>query len=486
MLTVTQGNDADQGGSDVGRTTIDLFGPVRVTGARGGDATPKLAKARAILVCLALAPEGRMSRAALRARLWEGRGAEQQAASLRQALSHLRAALGPDRDVLVADAATVALDLGAVELRRPPEEAPGDLATDLDPHEPAFRAWLEAQRGGAARAVEAGPPAMPVVAATGLGGPLADLVATAAMRRVASVLPLRFVPDGAADGADVVLRVIEAGGQLAGARLDGGDGMPLATVTLASGQDARTATDAIAREMLRLPRMGMGDVLCFDPARLAAAEARLAGQAGAPAMALRAFLRNTRIVERMSQDPAEELLEARALSLDALDLEPDNPFALAVASHVAVRQGRIASADAMARRAVHLAPDSAFAQLAFGVVASATGRRGAALTAAGRARRMAGAMVAPAFGVMFHALAAARLGRAEEARDHALAAHDLARDFRPPLRYLAVLQARLGAPEAAAEALALLRRLEPDVTRERLFDPDYPMASLRDGGLLTP
>ena len=48
-----------------------------------------------------------------------------------------------------------------------------------------------------------------------------------------------------------------------------------------------------------------------------------------------------------ASDAGIPMAEARALSLDALDLEPANPFALSVATHVAVRQGRIPSAAEM-------------------------------------------------------------------------------------------------------------------------------------------
>jgi len=467
----------------MGLATLDLFGPVRLTDAHGHDCTPRLAKARAVLVLLARAPEGRMGRAALRNMIWEDRGAEQQAASLRQALSQIRAALGDARDVLLADAATVSLNFALISVRMPPEERPEEFATDLDLHEPAFTAWLAQQRQPAGP--PPAPPAgrLPVVAVTGHGVDLCDLVASTALSRAAKVLPLRVARSE--DGFDYFLEILPGPqGELGGLRLTSQDDEVVAVDAFPAEIAPTAAADLAARALLRTPGMGLADVLSFDADRLARAEARLEGQGSATALTLRAFLRNTRIVERIATDPREELAEARALSLDALDQEPDNSFALSVAAHIAIRQARIGSAVDMAKRAVQIAPDSAFAHVALSVVSGATGRARVATSAAATARKLTGATLTPGFRAMAQAAAAAAAGQAEAARDHAFAAADFARGFRPPLRYLCVLQDYLGDPEGAKATLSDLQRIEPGVDAAILRRPDYPLASLRRGGIL--
>lgn len=468
----------------MGLATLDLFGPVRLTDEHGQDCTPRLTKARAILALLARAPEGRMGRAAIRALVWEDRAPEQQAASLRQALSAIRSTLGDARDILNADAATVALDFSRVSVRHPPEEMPEQFATDLDLHEPTFVSWMAAQRQLPQASDDAMPDGrLPVIAVTGHGAAFCELVASTALKRAAAVLPIRVALPN--DEFDYYLEILPApDGTLAGLRLTDAADQVVAADAFPTRISPSSAADLAARAVLRAPTMGLSDALAFDAARLEKAESRLEGQGGAAALTLRAFLRNTRVVERIATDPAEELAEARALSLDALDLEPDNPFALSVASHISVRLGRTASATEMAKRAARLAPTSAFAHVALSVVAGATGRSRAAAAAARRARKLSGVTLAPGFGAMAQAAAAAASGDAKAARDHAFAATDFARGFRPPLRYLAVLQSYLGDAEGAQATLQELQRLEPGVDEDTLRSADYPLASLRRGGII--
>ena len=94
---------------------IFLFGPLTVQDRAGTVRTPRGQKVQALVAMLALAPRGARSRVWLRDKLWSDRQEEQASASLRQALTELRKALGPlAQDILNADKNTVSLDLDRV------------------------------------------------------------------------------------------------------------------------------------------------------------------------------------------------------------------------------------------------------------------------------------------------------------------------------------------------------------------------------------
>ncbi|TIY11489.1 MAG: hypothetical protein E5V16_05165 [Mesorhizobium sp.] len=63
-----------------------------------------------MIALLAVAPGHTRTRAWLQQRLWSDRAAEQAAGSLRAALSEIRRALGPHRQLLVASRHAVTLD----------------------------------------------------------------------------------------------------------------------------------------------------------------------------------------------------------------------------------------------------------------------------------------------------------------------------------------------------------------------------------------
>ncbi len=133
-----------------------LIGPLQVTRPDGTEVTPRGRKACAILAMLALSPKLCRSRTVLQDRLWSDRAPEQGSASLRQALSEIRRALGPSRDCLIADLRTVALASELVEidlemtdleaLARSSANDPPVLLEGLDIRDPEFEHWLRDQR----------------------------------------------------------------------------------------------------------------------------------------------------------------------------------------------------------------------------------------------------------------------------------------------------------------------------------------------------
>ncbi|MGL6211242.1 MAG: SARP family transcriptional regulator, partial [Paracoccaceae bacterium] len=93
------------------KVELRLGGPLAVLGPDGIDLTPQGSRRVLGLVALiATAPEMRRRRKDLQALLWSDRTPDQQSASLRQALSDLRRALGPFKGVLLADRQSIGFD----------------------------------------------------------------------------------------------------------------------------------------------------------------------------------------------------------------------------------------------------------------------------------------------------------------------------------------------------------------------------------------
>jgi DNA-binding SARP family transcriptional activator/Tfp pilus assembly protein PilF len=145
----------------IARLLVRCFGPLRIDGA-DDRLLPRSRKARAILAYLVMSGGAGASRDRLSGLLWGTRGQEQARASVRQALTEIRSALGEQR--ILADRLTVRLatdtvetDLGRIleALRRDPDALAGalggiegELFADLDGIETELDHWLHAQRAG--------------------------------------------------------------------------------------------------------------------------------------------------------------------------------------------------------------------------------------------------------------------------------------------------------------------------------------------------
>lgn len=99
------------------RIKISLFGSFHMEGPKGENLTPRGQKARALLALIALAKRGQRSRVWLCSKLWSDRATEQAYASLRQALTEIRKALGAySASVLLTDQFNVSIDLNQVSI----------------------------------------------------------------------------------------------------------------------------------------------------------------------------------------------------------------------------------------------------------------------------------------------------------------------------------------------------------------------------------
>ncbi len=128
---------------------VALFGPFSVSDADGLDITPTGRKARALFAMLALAPNGRRSRAWLQDKLWSGKAQHLGRASLRHELSHMRRHFSDaGHDLLKTHGDDIVLDLAQIETdiqdQVPPEHH--ELLEGLDVDDPEFEHWLSEER----------------------------------------------------------------------------------------------------------------------------------------------------------------------------------------------------------------------------------------------------------------------------------------------------------------------------------------------------
>lgn len=128
---------------------VSIIGAVQVLDQDGQDRTPKSKKTRGLVALLMFSKDFRRARSWLQDKLWSDRGAEQGAASLRQALTELRRALGPHRDALITEKGTVQLDPNAVTLIDVAADSTQgyEICEDLDGiRDPEFENWLRDRR----------------------------------------------------------------------------------------------------------------------------------------------------------------------------------------------------------------------------------------------------------------------------------------------------------------------------------------------------
>lgn len=135
---------------------IHVFGPLKLLGPDGADLTPNSAKARGVLALLALGPPQGRSRAWLQDKLWSRQDHEQGSASLRQALSAIRKALGEFRHTIKSSSGMLSLDPDEITVNLAPNLFASkfvstfsnrcELLEGLEINDPEFNDWLRDQR----------------------------------------------------------------------------------------------------------------------------------------------------------------------------------------------------------------------------------------------------------------------------------------------------------------------------------------------------
>ena len=487
------------------RHRLRLMGPVNLVTAEGRDVTPRGRKARGMLALLGTAPGLRMARAQLQDRLWSLSPPVQSSASLRQALRELRQAL---EGALIGGDGWVGLDPAAVEVDlRPRAGLAGqvaEFAQGLEIDDPEFEDWLRDMR----LALEDRVP-VPELAALVLCEPrgegsqarmLAEIVLQEAAARAAPLIPARIIrtPDG---GEGLLVESWCLGGQgeralMMTALRDLGTGAQLwaQSDALAPGlPDMRRLGSVLAAAMIQAARQsGAGgglrypvpDLFTFSRRRLLAADRRLQQAEGAVPRALQAFLRYTLIIERQGADPRSLADEAEAFCRQSLEAAPTDPIVLSTFALLKSLRGEVAAALDLARLACRLSPGHDMAHLALSQALNDAGRDRDALMTIVKADAGPMAMLGQPSWRLRLMVAQLRLGRLAEAEAAAAAALAHAPECRPALRALAALRFHRGDEAGAADALAALRRAEPDFSLALMASPDYPVLTLRRMGLL--
>ena len=517
---------------------IALHGPFAARAVpSGADLTPRPHKARAILAMLALAPEHRRGRRWIEERLWSDRAPAQAAGSLRQALVDLRRALGDHDGILEAGRDWIALRAGAVRIAT--GTAGGDLLDGVFVRDPAFLRWLESVRRGAGPAVplaagEAEPggtaqgrEAVPVVircATANLPGTGSAVVAEIIAARIAediadhvSVATLVAAP-GAPCDLEITCNVVENDGvclafirvvhQPSGRVVFTRDCRFVGTSTALAGSEAliQAAWEAAERTVGRVPhvlgiatratksaalgQLALHKMFSFDQAQLGEAD-RLMEQAyevegNAVHLAWRGLLQMVKAIE-LGQAQRPELHDmAQSLTRHAMEHPGGNATVKALVSQTrAMLFGDANAAGQAAAQALEANPRNPFALQAMAVARMLAGDGEAAYRLSAQGRAHASRSAFRHWWDAHHATVCIATGRLEEATLAAEAAAFGAPSLRPAYRYLMSLHAHRGDLDAARRMHERLEALEPGFTLERMLeDPDYPVRTLRQTGLL--
>ncbi|MCQ0969348.1 SARP family transcriptional regulator (plasmid) [Paracoccus sp. TK19116] len=506
---------------------LRLAGPVELTGPGGETLTPRGMRARAALAIMGTARCHKVMRARLQDLIYSERGEEQGAASVRQLLREIRIALDGHREALVTGPGWVGLDKNSVRVDTTPRMGPDgqrlEFAADLDVADPEFEDWLrEARAHHENQPIPAEPEAesdlpklivqMPI-AGDPQSSVLAAMILNEAVARAADVMPIDVIhgdPGLAQLGSGMELGVLaartDAALQLfftAKARRDGRVlwsrrfGLPDGDTARMIQTVAGNVTIAIlhglqsfdaAQPSGAMRRPPIEDVFSYSSKRLARAEQMLSTMDAGPSqpivLALRSYIRNTMLLERLSPEPQADAELADELAIRARELAPGNATVLAVNSLIAAWKSEPDVAYEMARQARMIDADNPMVRLALSTGLTSVGRHKEAEAEASSADELSLSTLGPAAWYLRRAIAALRSGDMPTAERHFAATHGFAPENRPALRFISAVRFQRGDLEGAQKSLLELKKIEPDFSLDLMASDDYPVKSLRDAGLL--
>ncbi|TPE52681.1 tetratricopeptide repeat protein [Amaricoccus solimangrovi] len=486
-------------------------------------------------------PDLRRPRIWLQDKLWSDKPAKQGAGNLRQTLLRLRRAFGAHEDCLVAHADWLGLDPARVRVvleppaTLPAEERP-EFAEGLSIEDPEGEDWLRERRSAFADHLEATlagredagaevteiRPILllePPDAEAGDPKRLGEMLTTDIGALVAETGNALVLAERPHTGLPIVralrlrLRVVLIGTtavfraqvyEARGARLvwNGRHALDLRVDGGAASLDdfAAAISDVIVHELARsrpdeletssgLSYRAIEKFMSFTRADMSEGHRLLAtAYAICPSpviLAWQAYLRTAQYIERAAPDERGAREDALEAIQKALVSDPFNPIVQSVASDVfSLFDGSTVLALELARRAVASSPANAFARASLAYRLAWTDRAEEGHDQALRALDLAACHPNRATWFMLCCVTAVRTGRFAEALHFGARAHELAPNYKPPLRFLAALHFHGGREAAAHQALRALRRLEPDFDLSSFEDPDYPVASLRGTPLL--
>lgn len=501
--------------------TLRLMGPVELIGPDALRLTPRGMRARGALAVMGSAAGMRVLRARLQDLLFSTRDPDHANASLRQVLREIRIGLMDWREALVSGPGWVGLDPAIVRIdmtaRPGPDGQRPEFAADLDIDDPEFEDWLRDARTHAEEvAIPAAPQAqmLPVlltaepVASDLDSGVIAAMVMGEAAGRVCDLVPMVSISEKADPGQAAIVLSAVANRMADGTHLlirlnyrPGSRTLWSHKFVLAPDDLTRAMSDCTAQictgilrvlEALRTVdaalAVSIADVFSYNAARLDRAERALArmddGVNASLTMALRSWVLITQVFERLVPDPQGSIQEARHLAKTAREADPYSATALAVGSLV---EGYLRHGPAsfwLAQQAVQMDARNFVARYAYSQALTDLGRHKEALREAQAGLAEALPVLNPATLQMRMGVALTRLGRLDEAEARFDAVQQFAPDNRPSLRFLSALRYHRHDEAGATAALRALQRIEPGFSLDQMRSDTYPVATLRDGGLL--
>ncbi|MCR8547378.1 transcriptional regulator [Salipiger sp. P9] len=520
---------------------ISVLGPLRVQcGDSGATLTPKGAKNQALLALLALSPEMTRPRRWLEDKLWSQFGPEQASANLRQALSKLRAALGPHSGILLADRSAIALDTARVAvdlpLDAPPDAPRAALLEGLDARDPEFEEWLRLERAELQTRLSRARPrnsrgilinCRATAPDGGSGVLMADVLANQIGENISEQIRAwrqNGDPENAADlppsDLSLVCSIVNTDDGhtvfVKGLHLPSGRVLHSKLQTIPRLEDILASEETIARLVFeaadciigRLPqvldsdrpesratalaRLSMYRMFSFERDALREAYSLLK-QAhdldnNGIYLAWSSMVRMIQLMELLEDDREALREEAIALNYRAMEEAKDNALVYALISKVrGTAQHDAAGAFDLAETAVERNPASAFAWKSLAEAHLLKGDTAAAFTASARARAIAHNSPFRQWWDMGHCIVAIADNRPREAIEAGEAAARAAPLSRPAHRHLLALYALEGQYDKAQETATKLAKIEPGFTIDQIVnDESYPVRTLRSKGLLEP
>lgn len=518
-----------------GNIEISLWGCFRVTAPDQTDMTPRSAKACALLALLATSRGMLRNRKWLQSMLWSDRQPVQGAGSLRQALTEIRRCFGPFSDLLITNRRDVGLDVTRISLVEPDAPTHVQFLEGLDVRDPEFEDWLRQERLQS----DAMPPAqsqndhtvqsmsvvlVPLPTADPNTQLVRDVFVDSLARSLTETLGLQTeissveltggtrhqvcVQAFPASNDQIGLRVRLLVGHLNAViwtgigAVDSALLAPLRDTTL--GRLCNETVQQLADFLLTVPsdrlqitdranalcRQSIRKIFSLDPVEFETAD-RLLSEAFEISprgvfLAWKAQLNVMRLVERTGGCPEGLADSVRALSRRAMELDPWNSVVLATLAnaHLLLDRNKSAALD-FANRSVELNPLNPLAldSKARGLLHA--GRLEEAYAYSKRSQLVCSTSPNKFFWDMGLCVNATFLGRNEEALRLAKTASASRPGFTAPLRYKTVLLANSGDIEGARDTAKQISSQEAGFSVNRLVnDPTYPVAPLRERGLL--
>ncbi|MER8707617.1 hypothetical protein [Mesorhizobium sp. M0520] len=517
---------------------LNVLGRLTLTDTEGHDFAPLGSKARGVIVFLAVAPGHTRTRTWLQERLWSDRAPEQAAGSLRAALTEIRRALGPHRQLLVASRHAVTLDQAGftVVYEAPAESQIGGAVKafeDVDIHDREFeqairdirsqvlQRWVSQRRTAPRRRC------IVLLRSDARGAPAADVGARLLQNRILSALrQIDNLEIMAASGADDVDDVSTPGGQpqamllirvLSVALSDGVflsceihngrklwsenasvpgaigamhdsvdlDRLALNTVEHVCNAFAEAASidgaDACAFVLARQARslffrLDKGSLIDADRLFRRAFEIEPRGRY----LAWRAFLRNAAFFQHRSMSFLDNAAPITELAVEALRHSPDDASVQTISSQIEyVHQGNLRASLLMAQGGVERDPTDPLGWALLSNALTTNGMFDEGYQTARRSLELTKHSPFQFYFEHFACMAAAALADYDQALLHAKTALRFRPDFVSTRRYEVALNLRNEETPQLRESVNALRQQEPGFTPAALLDPTYPVNTLR-------